>query len=208
MLATPPAQPSQETLLVQHPAVPGLAHTHPRPIHWVATAAAVAGVVALTSSVQPGSATAAQPGGTPVRDAPATAAPAPSTAGVAFPVQCGPVKAVVARQASGDLDGDGRPETVAAVHCDAPTGTPPDGVYVLTRGDGAGPARVVATLVDPKDRNTVTTLTVRDEAVTATLLGYSSPDVPACCPDLKDSVKWQWKNGAFLRSAPARAHSV
>ncbi|GAA2900206.1 hypothetical protein [Streptomyces mexicanus] len=193
---------------MQHPAVPDLAHTHTRPIHWVATAAAVAGVVALTSALQPGSATAAQPAGTQVRSAPATAGPAPSTAGVTFPLQCGPVKAVVARQASGDLDHDGRPETVAVVHCDASMGTPPDGVYVLTRTDGATTARVVATLVDPKDRYTVTDFAVRGGAVTATLLGYSSPDVPNCCPDLKDSAKWQWKNGAFLRTTPAQAHSV
>ncbi len=193
---------------MQHPAVPDLAHTHTRPIHWVATAAAVAGVVALTSTLQPGSATAAQPAGTQVRSAPATADPAPSTAGVTFPLQCGPVKAVVARQASGDLDHDGRPETVAVVHCDASMGTPPDGVYVLTRTDGATTARVVATLVDPKDRYTVTDFAVRAGAVTATLLGYSSPDVPNCCPDLKDSAKWQWKNGAFLRTTPAQAHSV
>jgi hypothetical protein len=127
---------------------------------------------------------------------------------VTFPLQCGPVKAVVARQASGDLDHDGRPETVAVVHCDASMGTPPDGVYVLTRTDGATTARVVATLVDPKDRYTVTDFAVRGGAVTATLLGYSSPDVPNCCPDLKDSAKWQWKNGAFLRTTPAQAHSV
>ncbi|MYR59234.1 hypothetical protein GTY54_24345, partial [Streptomyces sp. SID625] len=49
MLAIPPAQPSRETLLVQHSAVPELAHAHTRtrPVHWVATAAAVAGVIAL-----------------------------------------------------------------------------------------------------------------------------------------------------------------
>jgi hypothetical protein len=46
---------------VQHPAVPELAHTHTRPIHWVATATALAGVVALSSVLQPDSATAAQP---------------------------------------------------------------------------------------------------------------------------------------------------
>ncbi|GAB1334693.1 hypothetical protein ACE1SV_12830 [Streptomyces sp. E-15] len=71
MQAIPPAQPSQETLLVQQSAVPELAHAQARPVHWVATAAAVAGVVALSSVVQPGSATAAQsapgPAGPPPR---------------------------------------------------------------------------------------------------------------------------------------------
>ncbi|GAA5055540.1 hypothetical protein GCM10023336_27600 [Streptomyces similanensis] len=208
MLATPPAQPSRETLLVQHSAVPELAHTHARPIHWVATATAVAGVIALSSALQPGSATAAQSASGGARSAPAAAVAPPDTTGVAFPVECGPVKAVVAKKATGDLDGDGRPETVAVVHCDASMGTPPDGVYVLTQARGATAPRVVATLVEPKDRYTVTDFAVRAGQVTATLLGYSSPDVPNCCPDLKEGAKWQWKNGAFVRSAPDQARSI
>lgn len=194
---------------MQQSAVPELAHTHThtRPIHWLATATAVAGVVALSSVVQPGNATAVQAAGTETRTAPASAGP-PDPAGVAFPLKCGPVKAVVVKKASGDLDGDGTPETVAAVHCDAPMGTPPDGLYVLTRGSGATGTRVVATLVNPKDRENVADLAVRDGAVLATLLGYSSSDVPSCCPDLKDAVKWQWKNGSFVRSTPAGARSV
>ncbi|MFH8444160.1 hypothetical protein ACH4D3_23390 [Streptomyces sp. NPDC018026] len=196
---------------MQHPAVPDLSHTHTRPIHWVATATAVAGVVALSSVLQPDAATAAQsadraaaPG---PRSAPAPIAP-PDPAAVAFPLECGPVKALVQKKASGDLDGDGRPETVAAVHCDAPMGTPPDAVYVITRDTDGGKPRVVATLVDPKDRRTATELSVRDGAVHATLLGYSSADVPSCCPDVTDDVKWQWKNGTFVSDTPSQARTV
>ncbi|MCT9081263.1 hypothetical protein, partial [Streptomyces fulvoviolaceus] len=188
-------------------AVPELAHTHTRPIHWIATATAVAGVVALSSVLQPNPATAAQAAGPEARTAP-TVTTAPDPAGVDFPIECGPVKAIVVKKASGDLDGDGRPETVVVVHCDAPMGTPPDGVYVLTQAADSTEPRVVATLVNPKDRNTVTDFAVSDGAVQATLLGYSSSDVPSCCPDVKKSAKWQWKNGAFLRSAPAGSHTV
>lgn len=193
---------------MQQSAVPELAHAQPRPIHWLATATAVAAVVALSSALQPGSATAAQPAtGTTAKSAPAAAAP-PTTTGVAFPLHCGREKAVVSKRATGDLDGDGKPETVAVVHCDTAMGTPPDAVYVLTRAADTGRPRVVATLVDPKDRLNVTDFTVRAEAVTATLLGYSSSDVPSCCPDLKTPAKWQWKSDAFIRSTPADAHSV
>jgi hypothetical protein len=192
---------------VQQSAVPELADTHTRPIHWVATAAAVAGVMALSSLLQPNSATAAQAAG-PQTDRTAHPASAPSTTGVDFPITCGPVKAVVQKKATGDLDGDGNPETVAVVHCDAPMGTPPDGVYVITHATGSGKPRVVATLLAPKTGDTVSDFAVRDGAVLATLLGYSSGDIPRCCPDVTDSAKWQWKNGAFMRSTPAGAHSV
>ncbi|KES06896.1 hypothetical protein BU52_12010 [Streptomyces toyocaensis] len=192
---------------MQPSAVPELAHTHARPIHWVATATALAGVVALSSVLGPDAATAAPPTGPHTRSAPARIAP-PDPAAVEFPLECGPVEAVVKRKASGDLDGDGRPETVAVVHCDAPMGTPPDGVYVVTQGAGSTRPRVVATLADPEDRTNVDDFAVRDGEVTATLLGYSSEAVPSCCPDVRESVKWRWEDGAFVRSAPSGARSV
>ncbi|MFH9549632.1 hypothetical protein ACIBAH_12110 [Streptomyces sp. NPDC051445] len=192
---------------MQQSAVPELAHTHTRPIHWLATATALAGVVALSSLLQPGPATAAQATGPDTGPAHVTTA-APATTGVDFPLDCGPVQALVVKKASGDLDGDGNPETVVVVHCDAPMGTPPDAVYVLTHGTDTAHARVVATLIDPKARNTVTSLSVTHGAVLATLLGYSTADVPSCCPDIKDSAKWQWKHDTFTRTTPAGAHSV
>ncbi|MFG2728014.1 hypothetical protein [Streptomyces canus] len=192
---------------MQQSAVPELAHTHTRPIHWVATATAVAGVVAFSSVLQPNPATAAQAAGPEARTAPVVTT-APDPADVHFPIDCGPVKAKIQKQVSGDLDGDGRPETVVVVHCDAPMGTPPDAVYVITRAKDTGEPRVVATLLSPKTRNTVTDFTVSDGSVLATLLGYSTSDVPSCCPDVKDEAKWQWKDGAFVRSTPAGTHTV
>ncbi|MGW7073649.1 hypothetical protein ACWGII_43115 [Streptomyces sp. NPDC054855] len=195
---------------MQHPAVPELAHNTTRPIHWLATAAALAAVIAGSSFLQPDPATAAQPSPEPSGKT-AAAAPAPATAPdpatVTFPLACGNVKPVVKEKASGDLDGDGRPETVAVVHCAAGSGTPPDGVYVITRPTQGKP-RVVATLVDPKDRQNVSEFAVRDGVITATLLGYSAPNVPSCCPDLEDAAKWQWKDGTFARSTPTEAHTV
>ncbi|WP_320775716.1 hypothetical protein [Streptomyces sp. CRN 30] len=191
---------------MQHSVVPDLAHTRTRPIHWVATATAVSAVVALSSVLQPDAATAAQAAGPETGTTRTQAAP-PDPAAVTFPLDCASVEPVVVKKATGDLDGDGRPETVAVVHCDAPMGTPPDGVYVLTRGSGDKP-RVVATLIDPEERRTVTALAVADGAVSSTYLGYSATDVPSCCPDVEEDAKWRWDNGAFVRSAPARAHAV
>ncbi len=191
---------------MQQSAVPELAHTHARTIHWLATATALSGVVALSSALQPDSATDAQAAGPAGRPAAAVAPPDPT--GIDFPLQCGPLPVLVQSKATGDLDGDGRPETVASVRCDAGSGTPPNGVYVLTQAAGAEQPRIVATLVDPKERLSVTDLTVSDGAVTATLLGYSSLDVPRCCPDVDERAKWQWKDGSFLRSTPAGAQSV
>ncbi|WP_228991367.1 hypothetical protein [Streptomyces sp. DH8] len=192
---------------MQTPALPDLAHTAARPVHWLATAAAMAGIVALAGLLQPGPATAtatAPEQRTAQRGAPV---PAPDPAGVEFPLECGAAGTTVARHAPGDLDGDGRPETVAVVHCDAGSGTPPAGVYVLTRTSGAAP-RVVATLVDPADRKSVEEFAVRDGAVFATLLGYSSLDVPRCCPDQEEQASWRWQGQAFVRSSGDLARSA
>ncbi|MEV6398837.1 hypothetical protein AB0M39_29325 [Streptomyces sp. NPDC051907] len=194
---------------MQTSAVPDLAHTHARPVHWLATAAAMAAVVAAAGLLQPEAATASQAGGAgPGTGAVAAPdpAPAPDADTAAFPLACGGAKSVVTKKATGDLDGDGSPETVAVARCDAGSGTPPSGVYVLTRTpDGS---RVVATLVEPAQKLSVGDFAVRDGAVTATLFGYSSPSVPSCCPDVQEKVKWRWQGGKFVRTAQADARGV
>jgi hypothetical protein len=190
---------------VQTSAVPDLAHTHARPVHWLATAAAMAAVVAGAGMLQPKAATASQADSQAQTST--AAAPVPDPATAQLPLECRGAKSVVTKQASGDLDGDGSPETVAVARCDAGSGTPPSGVYVLTPAEGAS-ARVVATLVEPAQKLSVSDIAVRDGVVTATLLGYSSPDVPSCCPDRQEKVKWQWQGGKFVRSAQVDARSV
>ncbi|MBW5257581.1 hypothetical protein [Streptomyces poriferorum] len=175
---------------MQTSALPDLAHTDTTPMHWLATAAAMAAVVAAAGLLQPDASASASTPHRTVAQHGASPALAP----------CGARAHTVAKQAPGDLDGDGRPETVAVVHCAAGSGTPPSGVYVLTQGNGAAP-RIVATLVDPVQKMSVGDFAVRDGVVSATLLGYSSPSVPSCCPDEQEQVTWQWRNGAFVRSS-------
>lgn len=196
-----PAQPA--------PATEALAHTRPRPVHWLATATAMAAAIAAASLVQPAT-------GTPATAAPAAprepagdlrAATAPDAAAATYPLDCKGAPQTVTATAQGDLDGDGHPETVAAVRCDAGSGTPPHAIYVLTHDKAAGtPPRVVATLLDAGRRRTATHLTVRDAVVTATLLGYSSPEVPRYSPDVTQLAKWRWTGGKFrqeLTDSPA-----
>ncbi|MER6915695.1 hypothetical protein ABT354_28820 [Streptomyces sp. NPDC000594] len=181
---------------------PDLAHTRTRPAHWITIATATAAVVALAGLLQPDPATATAPRPGP---APRTTA-APDPARVTLPLDCGQITSVMTDRATGDIDGDGAPETVVAARCDAGSGTPPTGVYVLTTGRDGAP-RVVATLLAPDLGLTARQLAVRDGAVTATLLGYSSPEVPRCCPDQEEKAHWSWQDGTFVRSAdePSRA---
>lgn len=187
----------------QAPAWENLAHSRTRPVHWLATATTMAAVIAAAGLFQPATGaapltTAAAPAENPADPANGPRATAPDASGTAYPLDCKGAPQAVTATARGDLDGDGRPETVAAVRCEAGSGTPPHAVYVLTRDRTAAAApRVVATLLDPAQRQNVTDLTVRDAVVTATLLGYSSPEVPRCCPDTTQLAKWLWTGGKF-----------
>lgn len=199
-----PSPVAQETPRVLHspaelePTLETLAHSHARPLHWLATATAMAAVIATAGLVQPATGTPAAPTDPAPNGPQTTTATAPDAATVTYPLDCKGTPQAVTATAHGDLDGDGRPETVAAVRCQAGSGTPPHAIYVLTRDrtEDAAP-RVVATLLDAPQRQTAADLTVRDGTVTATLLGYSSPEVPRYSPDVKKLAKWRWTGGKF-----------
>lgn len=186
---------------MQSLAGPDLPHTSTTAMQWVATAAAVAGVIALASLVQPADATATTASAAASAPAGRPSPAAPDAKAATYPIDCGPNRTDVVDKVSGDLDGDGAPETVAVVRCHTQMGTPPSGVYVLTAAGTKGAApRVAATLVDPARKMSVQDLKLTGRALTATLLGYSATDVPRCCPDIHQGTKWQWQNGKFVQS--------
>ncbi|WP_443047594.1 hypothetical protein [Streptomyces sp. NBC_00354] len=198
-----PHRPSELT-----PTLETLAHSSAGPLHWLATATAMAAVIAAAGLVQPDAAATGH-STAPANGPQAPQAAAPDPAGVGYPLDCKGLPVAVTATAQGDLDGDGHPETVAAVRCDAGSGTPPHAIYVLTQDKTPGAApRVVATLLEAGKRQTATDLTIRDGVVTATLLGYSSPEVPRYSPDVKQLAKWRWSGGKFrqeLTNSDARS---
>lgn len=193
------------------PPPPGLAHTRSGPLQWTTTALAVAAVLGASALLQPSHATAAPPGAGAV--AAPQAAPDPATAPdprkAVYPMDCGPESPEVVRQGAGDLDGDGRLETVAVVRCKSGFGTPPSGIYVLAPpAYGQTRPRIVETFLDPKEDMSVSDFAVHGRTVSATLLGYSSEKVPRCCPDRQRKVEWRWRDGKFGLTALPVAGSV
>ncbi|WP_433344346.1 hypothetical protein [Streptomyces sp. CA-253872] len=196
---------------MQHSVEPELAHTRTTPLHWLAVAAALSAVISLSSVFQPdeaGATTHPAPGPTPSSHAAARPVPAPDAALATYPLTCpappgGKAEPpTLAAHVAGDLDGDGNPETVALVHCAAGSGNPPEGLYVLTRTAARKEPRVVATLLDPTEQRTVEGLAIRRGQVRASVLGYSSLDVPRCCPDVHQATAWTWHANRFTRSSP------
>ncbi|KUL49066.1 hypothetical protein ADL22_08850 [Streptomyces sp. NRRL F-4489] len=178
-----------------------LLHTRPHPMHWLATATAVSAVIALSSFFQPAGATATAAAAGTGAGGSAPAAPPPDPARVRFPVDCGPNRLDVVRTVSGDLDGAGGTQTVAEVRCHTEAGSPPSAVYVLAQPtDPKAAPRIVATLLAPDRRLSVQELALDGRTVSATVQGYSSPDVPRYLPDVHTTLKWQWRGGKFVQS--------
>ncbi len=185
-----------------------LPHTRTRLVHWTATAAALSAVLGLSAVVQPPGAMAGQAGSV-------TADDGPDAALARYPMDCGPREeraVAVLDTASADFDEDGRAETVALVRCDTPAGTPPSGIYVLAHpAEQDGRPRIVETLLSPDEGMSTRGLTVsehRGRTIAVTLLGYSSDDVPRCCPDQQRKVTWEWEDGRFVLVPEPVAQSV
>ena len=80
------------------------------------------------------------------------------------------------------------PAAVLVAHCVSPAGSPPDGVYVVSRTGGA--SHVTGTLVAANAQVDVSRVVRTGDRVQVTGRGYSGPDVPRCCPDVTVSRSW------------------
>ncbi|MET9878190.1 hypothetical protein ABZZ36_26675 [Actinacidiphila glaucinigra] len=195
---------------MQPSAGPALPHTRARSVHWITTAAVIAAVIGSAALVQPAGASTgrAAADAKAAKTSPAAVAP-PDPRAAHFPLECAGAPVDVVDRASADLDGDGRPETVAVARCHSETGTPPSGLYVLSADPAAGAdPRIVETLVDPKEQRSFKGLRIDGRTVRATVLGYSSDDVPRCCPDQQRDYSWEWRSGTYYEIPGPLANSV
>ncbi|OEV03271.1 hypothetical protein [Streptomyces oceani] len=191
---------------MQLSAGPDFPHARGRVVPWLATAAALAAVLGLAAAVQPQDAQAGS----------SDAAPAgPDSSAARYPLECPGTSGQGVRvldEGAADFDGDGRAETVALVRCASGNGAPPHGIFVLAHpAEPAEPPRVVETLLPASEGMTTEDFTVGERTagtVRATLHGYSSPDVPRCCPDRQREVKWEWREGKFVLVPAPVAGSV
>ncbi|MEV4555641.1 hypothetical protein AB0K51_01440 [Kitasatospora sp. NPDC049285] len=175
--------------------------------HWALVAAGCAAVVggALGANSATGAVVTA---GQPAPKGGAAAVPdavAPVAEKAELPLDCGPFPVAVSLQTSAVLKG--RPVTVAAAHCQADGGTPPDGVFLLENGQNGTP-KVAATLLPDSEGYSLTALAIRsDGSIRGQARGYSSPDVPRFAPDLLIELSWTEHDGQWTKAVtktPAR----
>jgi hypothetical protein len=133
---------------------------------------------------------------------------APDPAKATLPLDCAGFPVKITQKFSADLRGNGVASTVVTATCDSPAGAPPDGVYVVQNGPGGVP-RVVYTLVTPADDLTVVSVTLRsDGSLQAVADGYSSANVPRCCPDVHEELTWTPNGTGYTRTSNIPGTSV
>jgi hypothetical protein len=180
-----------------------LPHTRTRPYHWIGTAAALAAVTGAVLAVAPA-------GAAPITDGahrlPASAAPDPAR--VALPLDCAGLPVTVDQRLSADTTGNGTPATVVAARCDAPNGTPPDGLFLLRFGPDHRPV-VAEQLIAPRQQLTVRSIDLRaDGTIRAAVDGYSSDQVPRCCADLHLTYTWTPRGNGYSLTVTAPSVQV
>ncbi|MFE5333957.1 hypothetical protein ACFRCG_46950 [Embleya sp. NPDC056575] len=109
---------------------------------------------------------------------------ATEVAGLALPLDC---PGVGTRVHSVLTDPDG--PTVVRVTCAAGSGSPPSAL--LAYAWDAGAPRLVATLLGTDEGLLVDDLTRAGDTITAHAQGWSTPDVPRCCPDTSTTLRWR-----------------
>lgn len=83
------------------------------------------------------------------------------------------------------------------VTCDAGAGTPPVELYVFDNADSATTPHLADTLVTAADNWQANEVIADEATVSLPVHGFSSAEVPRCCPDITATLTWVWNGNAY-----------
>jgi len=127
-------------------------------------------------------------------------------ASLSYPVDCG--GQTVGTAAAYPTPEPGRELAVVFVTCVAGAGNPPSAVLIYDRAESPTSANLAQTLLryedywTPEEGGTVAS----ERQLAVSVYGYSSADVPRCCPDLNPQLTWEWVDGAYVATSPQPEH--
>lgn len=92
------------------------------------------------------------------------------------------------------------------VTCNAGAGTPPIALLVYDRADSATSAHLAQTLVRTDDNWQANHVVDDAGAVSIPVHGFSSAEIPRCCPDLSATLTWRWNGNSYQPTNAEPAH--
>lgn len=124
-----------------------------------------------------------------------------------YPVDC--EGEAVASPAAYSEPEPGTELAVVFVTCASGAGAQPSAVLVYDRADSTDGVHLAQTLLSYEDNWTPTGGAV--EAMGSDLVipvyGYSTDDIPRCCPDLDLQLTWTWREGEYVATGPQPPHA-
>jgi hypothetical protein len=100
---------------------------------------------------------------------------------------------------------DPGPSLLVSAHCESGAGSPPSAVVrvvATARADGTWGSEIAEVLVAAASQLQVQTLAVAAGRVRVVAAGYSTADVPRCCPDVRRTLTWSVSHGALVAQQP------
>lgn len=91
------------------------------------------------------------------------------------------------------------------VTCDAGAGTPSVELYAFDQTEGSS-AHLSQTLVRATDNWQANHVDVDSDTVSLPVFGFSSVDVPRCCPDVTATLTWRWNGTTYDSTDTGPAH--
>ncbi|MGH2721049.1 MAG: hypothetical protein ACRDJO_05540, partial [Actinomycetota bacterium] len=125
---------------------------------------------------------------------------------VEYPLDCrdaGPPPYVV--EVTYGPSSTGTPLAVARVACTVGAGTPPMGLYVYDGATAVGP-HFAQTLLSGPENWFIESVSLQGPSVSATALGWSSPDLCRACADVRATLAWTWRDRGFWTAGPHPKH--
>jgi hypothetical protein len=127
-------------------------------------------------------------------------------ASLSYPVDCG--GQTVGTAAAYPTPEPGRELAVVFVTCVAGAGAPPSAVLIYDGAESPTSAHLSQTLLRyqdywaPEEGGTV----ANERQLAVNVYGYSSGDIPRCCPDLNPQLTWEWVDGEYVATIPQPEH--
>jgi len=117
-----------------------------------------------------------------------------------YPMDCSGVGYLVLQVSYADLTGDGVPDAVVLVRCNAGAGSPPVGLFVFDGATSVSSPRMIATLISTDRGLQGNAFTIGGTTIAITVYGFSSTSVPHCCPDETLHLSWTWHDGTYTQN--------
>lgn len=102
------------------------------------------------------------------------------------------------------VDNVGR--AVVLVTCNAGAGTPPVNLLVYDSATSSAAPHLAQVLIRSEDNWTANDVRVDGDQLALPAFGYSSGDIPRCCPDVTTTLTWQWQDGQYVATGSPPAH--